>query len=83
MGNMKDNSAFDVFDRMSAKVEKMESEADAMAELEDMSKDGDLEAQFKELESSGTSADLLLEELKQKMDIFWNNIISKVKRNKI
>jgi phage shock protein A len=68
MGNMKDNNAFAVFDRMSEKVEKLESEADALVELEDMSADSDLEAQFKELESSGTSADLLLEELKAKMD---------------
>lgn len=68
MGDMKQNDAFDVFDRMSEKVDKLESEADAIAELEDMSADGDLEAQFKELESSGTSADLLLEELKAKMD---------------
>lgn len=68
MGNMKDNNAFAVFDRMSEKVEKLESEADALVELEDMSADSDLEAQFKELESSGTSADLLLEELKAKME---------------
>jgi phage shock protein A len=68
MGSMKNNNAFDVFDRMSEKVEKLESEADALAELEDMSADGDLEAQFKALESSGTNADLLLEELKAKMD---------------
>jgi phage shock protein A len=68
MGSMKNNNAFDVFDRMSEKVDKLESEADALAELEDMSADGDLEAQFKELESSGSSADLLLEELKAKMD---------------
>jgi phage shock protein A len=68
MGNMKDNNAFAVFDRMSEKVEKLESEADALTELEDLSADSSLEAQFKELESSGTSADLLLEELKAKMD---------------
>jgi phage shock protein A len=68
MGNMKDNNAFAVFDRMSDKVEKLESEADALTELEDLSSDGSLEAQFKELESSGTSADLLLEELKTKMN---------------
>ncbi|MBN2441066.1 MAG: PspA/IM30 family protein [Spirochaetales bacterium] len=68
MGNMKNNNAFDVFDRMSEKVDKLESEADALAELEDMSADGDLESQFKALESSDTSADLLLEELKAKME---------------
>lgn len=68
MGTMKNNNAFAVFDRMSEKVEKLESEADALTELEDLSGDSSLEAQFKELESSGTSADLLLEELKAKMD---------------
>jgi phage shock protein A len=68
MGNLSDNSAFSVFDRMSAKVDKIESEADAMAELSDLSNDADLDKQFKQLESSGTTADLLLEELKSKMD---------------
>lgn len=68
MGSIGNNSAFDVFDRMANKVEKAEAEADALAELSDLSQDASLDAQFKELESSGTSADLLLEELKAKMD---------------
>jgi phage shock protein A len=68
MGSLSNNSAFDVFDRMSNKVDKIEAEADALAELSDMSEDATLEDQFKELESSGSSADLLLEELKAKMD---------------
>lgn len=68
MGNLSDNSAFSVFDRMSAKVDKIEAEADAMAELSNLGQDASLEAQFKQLESSGGSADLLLEELKQKMN---------------
>ena len=68
MGSIGNNSAFDVFDRMASKVEKAEAEADALAELSDLSQDTSLDAQFKELESSGTSADLLLEELKAKMD---------------
>jgi len=68
MGSLSNNSAFDVFDRMSNKVDKIEAEADALAELSDMSEDSSLDAQFKELESSGSSADLLLEELKAKMD---------------
>jgi phage shock protein A len=68
MGSLSQNSAFDVFDRMANKVDKIEAEADALAELSDMSQDSDLEAQFKELESSGGSADLLLEELKAKME---------------
>jgi len=68
MGSLSNNSAFDVFDRMSNKVDKIEAEADALAELSDMSEDASLDEQFKELESSGSSADLLLEELKAKMD---------------
>lgn len=73
MGSIANNNAFSVFDRMSDKVEKIEAEADALAELSDMSKDSDLDAQFKQLESSGGSADLLLEELKQKMESEGNN----------
>lgn len=68
MGSLSNNSAFDVFDRMSTKVDKIEAEADALAELSDMSEDASLEDQFKQLESSGSSADLLLEELKAKME---------------
>jgi phage shock protein A len=68
MGSLSNNSAFDVFDRMSTKVDKIEAEADALAELSDLSQDSSLDAQFKELESSGGSADLLLEELKAKME---------------
>ncbi|MBN1696898.1 MAG: PspA/IM30 family protein [Spirochaetales bacterium] len=68
MGSMANNNAFAVFDRMSQKVDRIEAEADALGELEDMSASSDLDKQFKELESSGTSADLLLEELKAKMD---------------
>ncbi len=67
MGSISEASAFDTFDRMAEKVEKIESEADALAELSDMSADSNLEAKFKELESSGGSADLMLEELKAKM----------------
>jgi phage shock protein A len=69
MGNLNQTDSFAVFDRMSEKVDKLESEADAMAELQDLSTDKSLEKQFKELEGSGKNADLLLEELKQKMQI--------------
>jgi phage shock protein A len=68
MGNLSDTSAFDAFDRMASKVERIEAEADAAAELAaPKSKDASLEAQFKQLESSGGEADFLLEELKSKM----------------
>lgn len=60
-------SAFEAFDRMSKKVDQLEAEADASKELEDLSQDTNLENKFKELESSGAGADMLLEELKAKM----------------
>ncbi|MDR1950260.1 MAG: PspA/IM30 family protein [Spirochaetaceae bacterium] len=60
-------TAFDAFDRMAQKVDQMEAEAEAARELEDVSAGASLEKQFAELEKSDSSADLLLEELKQKM----------------
>jgi phage shock protein A len=61
------SSAFDTFDRMSKKVDEMEAHAEASKELEDLSKDNSLEKQFAQLESSGATADLMLEQLKTKM----------------
>ncbi len=60
-------SAFEAFDRMASKVDELEARAAASVELEDLSKDSSLDAQFKALESSGAGADLMLEELKAKM----------------
>jgi len=60
-------SAFDAFDRMSAKVDEMEAMADANKELQELSNDSNLERKFKELEKSDSSADILLLELKEKM----------------
>jgi phage shock protein A len=60
-------SAFDAFDRMAAKVDQMEAQADAAKELEDFSKNTNLEKRFAELEKSGASADIMLLELKEKM----------------
>ena len=60
-------SAFDAFDRMSAKVDQMEAQADAAKELEDLSANTNLEKRFAELEKSDASADMLLLELKEKM----------------
>lgn len=62
-------SAFEAFDRMSLKVDELEAKAAASVELQDLSKDASLEAQFKELESSGQSAnaEALLADLKAKM----------------
>ena len=60
-------SAFDAFDRMAQKVDQMEAQAEAAKELEDLSGNVSLEKRFAELEKSGSSADLLLEDLKKKM----------------
>ena len=62
-------SAFDAFDRMAQKVDQMEAQADAAKELEDFSSNNNLEKRFAELERSDTSADLLLEDLKKKMNV--------------
>ncbi len=67
-GSIGDTSAFDAFDRMAAKVEQIEAEADATAELIGMnSEEKNLEEEFKQLESSDNSSDLLLDQLKAKM----------------
>ena len=60
-------SAFDAFDRMAQKVDQMEAQADAAKELEDLSGSSNLERRFAELEKSDSSAELLLEDLKKKM----------------
>jgi phage shock protein A len=60
-------SAFDAFDRMSAKVDQMEAQADAAKELEDLSANNSLEKKFAELEKSDSTADMMLLELKEKM----------------
>ncbi len=60
-------SSFEAFDRMAQKVDQMEAEAEAAKELEDLSADTSLDKRFAALESSSSSADLLLEDLKSKM----------------
>ncbi len=60
-------SAFETFDRMAAKVDQIEAEAEASKELDALSRDSNLEKRFEALEGSNTSADLLLTELKEKM----------------
>jgi len=62
-------SAFDAFDRMAQKVDQMEAQAEAAKELEDLSNNSSLDRRFSELEKSNTSADLLLEDLKKKMNV--------------
>lgn len=67
MGSMSNNSAFEAFDRMATKVDQLEAEASATAELEDLNGTANLEKQFKELETGKAGADLMLEDLKAKM----------------
>lgn len=62
-------SAFDAFDRMAQKVDQIEAQAEAAKELEDLSSNSSLEKRFAELENSSSSADLLLEDLKKKMNV--------------
>ena len=67
MGSLSANSSFDTFDRMAQKVDQVEAEADAMKELGEVTADQKLEDKFKELESSDSSSDQLLADLKAKM----------------
>lgn len=66
-------SAFEAFDRMAKKVDQLEAEADAAKELEDFSKDTNLEKRFEALEKSDSSADIMLLELKEKMKALPDN----------
>ena len=67
MGQLAGGSSFDTFDRMAAKVEQLEAEADAAKELGAIGSDQKLEDKFKELENPAANADQLLEDLKSKM----------------
>lgn len=61
-----DTSAFDAFDEMAQRVDQLESETEAMAELEGPGgSDTSLEQRIAALE--GTSADAMLDDLKQRM----------------
>ena len=60
-------ASFESFDRMAAKVDQMEAEADAAKELADLSTDSNLEKKFAALEKNGGSADQMLADLKAKM----------------
>src|SRR5580704_8494506 len=59
MSGLRDQSAFETFDRMAAKVDQMEAEAEAGAELADEYSGDSLAHKFKELEGNhGTDEDL-------------------------
>jgi phage shock protein A len=68
MSGLKDQSAFETFDRMAAKVDQMEAEAEAGAELAEEYSGDSLAAKFKQLESSH-SEDEDLTALKRKMGL--------------
>ena len=76
VSGLSDNSAFEVFDRMAAKVERLEAENEATLELAEIeNSELDLERQFAELESGKASADLLLEDLKQQLISLYYQMI--------
>jgi phage shock protein A len=67
MSSLSDSSAFEAFDRMAEKVDRIEAEADALKELESETLPESIEAQFRALEDSEASADKLLEDLKSRL----------------
>jgi len=69
MQGFSDTSAFDAFDRMAAKVDQLEAEAEAQADLAGELAGDKLEEQFRELEKGDDGADLALLELKAKMGL--------------
>jgi phage shock protein A len=69
MSGISDTGAFDTFERMSQKVDQIEAEADASAELGSELSGDTLQDKFKALESGGAGTDTALAELKAKMGI--------------
>lgn len=67
MSGLNDNSAFDTFDKMSEKVDNLESQADAEAELNDIMDGDELEDEFDKLQSKDDEVVDELEALKKKM----------------
>jgi phage shock protein A len=68
MSGLKDQSAFETFDRMSAKIDQLEAEADAGAEIAGELTGDALEQKFNRLEA-GAGADHALADLKAKMGL--------------
>jgi phage shock protein A len=69
MAGISDTSAFDTFDRMAERVDALEAEAEATAELAGETSGDDLNRRFKALEAKGSGNDLALAELKAKMGL--------------
>jgi len=68
MSGLSDTSAFDTFDRMASKIDQMEAEAEAGAELAEEYSGDVLASKFSELEATA-GADEDLEALKRKMGL--------------
>lgn len=69
MKGLSDTSAFDTFDRMAAKVDQIEAEADAATELNDELSGDTLSQKFKALSQSDAAGDDALAALKAKMGV--------------
>jgi len=68
MGGLRDQSAFETFDRMADKIQRMEAEAEASAELSEQYSGDTLKQKFADLEAtSGADEDLLA--LKRQMGL--------------
>lgn len=68
MGGLRDQSAFETFDRMADQINKMEAEAEASAELAEEYSGDVLKSKFDELEQTA-GADMELLELKREMGL--------------
>ncbi len=68
MSNLDNDSAFDAFNKLSEKVDRLEAENEAVLELSSSNDDkDDLESKFAALEAGLSTPDLLLEDLKNRM----------------
>lgn len=68
ISNLDDTSAFEAFDKLSEKVDRLEAENEAVLELSSSNNDSDdLESRFAALESGINTPELLLEDLKNRM----------------
>jgi phage shock protein A len=68
MAGLSNQSAFETFDRMAGRIEQMEAEADAAAEIHEEYTGDQLASKFAQLEA-GAGADMDLAELKSKMGL--------------
>lgn len=77
MAGLNDTSAFDTFDRMANKIDQLEAEAEANAEVSEQLTGNNLEQRFKKLEAGSGSEHALLE-LKAKMGMLPEHAGDKV-----